>query len=445
MTHPAKTQNNMDCRHAAVIIINKVGSGNASLATLLPEYIRKTPEADHALLQELCYGSLRHYFSLKSIVTRYLEKPLRKKDSDILSLLILGAYQLLHTRIPDHAAINSTVRTTEAIGKDWSKGLVNAILRNIQRDRNEPQALSNPSDAVSYYDHPQWLIDKIRLRYPDAFDLILRANNEKAPLTFRVNISKSTRDYCLAALSALDIRADATSISPYGIRINQSINLAGLSLFNDGLVSVQDEAAQLAAPLLDLTENMHILDACAAPGGKTCHILEIQPTSKVTAIDRNPERCELIRSNVQRLQQRANIFAADAANPDQWWKTHCDAVLFDRILVDAPCSATGVIRHHPDIKLLRQAGDIAGLHDIQLKILHALWQLLKHDGILLYTTCSILEEENDAVIREFMNTVTDAHIEPITASWGAETSHGRQLLPAINAHDGFYFSKIRRL
>lgn len=434
----------MNCRHAATIIIKKISEGDASLATLIPEHLKKIPEEDHALLHELCYGSLRHYYSLRTIISGYLEKPLRSKDGDILALMIVGAYQLLYTRIPDHAAINTSVDLAEALNKHWAKGLANAILRKIQKNREMILSTRSPEDTEAYYNHPEWLVTTLKQQYPDTFENILHANNERAPLTLRVNTTSTTRDHCLSVLQSMDIKAEPTEISPTGIRLADSINIKELSLFKDGLVSVQDEGAQLTIPLLVMASNMIVLDACAAPGGKSCHMLEACPSIRLYATDKDQDRCELINQNLQRLQQKAVVFEGDASKPIDWWSTRCDGQLFDKILVDAPCSATGVIRHHPDIKLLRHQEDIPAMANVQFEILVSLWPLLKPGGMLLYTTCSVLDEENDAVINRFVKKYQNAHIDKINAFWGLQRQYGRQLLPMSGRHDGFYFSRIMK-
>lgn len=440
---------NRDCRILAAQVVVAVLYDHMSLAKVLPIALEQTPEKDQSLLQELCYGTIRHAFSLHSKISKYLSKPLKEKDSDILALLLIGAYQLLHTRIPAYAAINSSVNGASVFKKIWAKGLINAVLRNIQRemDATKPSDTQNNFNSLTeeaIYDHPQWLIDKIKHDHTVCAESILLANNSKAPMTLRINRQRITRDEYLCLLADAGITTRAALLSADAIQLDTAVDVSKLPLFADGAVSIQDEAAQLSAALLCLTKNLSVLDACAAPGGKTCHMLEIEPSLIVTALDVDAQRGALIHENLCRLHLSANVVAGDACRPDIWWQNHCGGKPFDRILVDAPCSATGVIRHHPDIKFLRQASDIPALAKTQLQILCALWPLLKADGILLYATCSILNQENDSVVSQFLSLSPGAHIDVIKETWGMKTVHGRQLLPQKDGYDGFYFARIKK-
>lgn len=434
----------------AARVIADVVNNKASLATLLPLALDQAQDKDRALLQELCYGTLRHFFSLREQIENNLNKSLKEKDADIHALLLSGAYQLLHTRIPPYAAINSSVNAANILKKTWAKGLLNAVLRNIQRemdhvDDQKLKDISSTTTEEAKYDHPQWLIDEIKKDYGEVASDIFSANNTKAPMTLRVNRLQHSRTEYLRLLKNAEIAHEVTVFSDDGIQLGVAVDVTQLPLFSSGAVSVQDEAAQLSAPLLQLSKNLSVLDACAAPGGKTCHLLEIEPSLIVTAIDIEENRCALIHENLQRLQLSAQVIAADAAHPEAWWEKQCGGKLFDRILVDAPCSATGVIRHHPDIKLLRKASDIPALAKTQLQLLTALWPLLKPQGYLLYATCSTLHQENDAVITRFLSNTPDATVDMIDKTWGIKTQHGRQLLPQANGHDGFYFSRLQKI
>lgn len=432
-----------DTRTLAARVIAAVIQQEASLATLLPAALAQTKENDRALLQELCYGTLRHFYSLNARVSTHLAKPLRGKDSDIHAVLLLGAYQLLHTRIPPYAAINSSVNIAVALKKNWAKALVNAVLRKVQKEADAPS--DNLSDDESRYDHPQWLIQMIRAAWPAQANDILAANNTRAPMTLRVNQKIQSREDYLCELTELSIPAKVTSLSDCGIQLDVPVPVDSLPGFTTGNASVQDEAAQLSADLLKLEKNQLVLDACAAPGGKTCHLLETEPGILLMTMDIDKERCDLIRENLQRLRLSAKVLVADASQPDSWWKQSCDGKTFDRILLDAPCSATGVIRHHPDIKLLRRAEDIPRLAETQLSLLKALWPLLSKDGLLLYATCSVLPQENDDVIANFLTSRKDAMVESIDIPWGIATRYGRQLFPQTGGHDGFYYVRLRKL
>lgn len=420
--------------------MNAVLQQKGSLASLLPVALAKTREKDRPLLQELCYGTLRHFYSLNEQISQHLSKPLREKDNDVRALLLVGGYQLIHTRIPAYAAINSTVSAAQYFKKTWAKALINAVLRKIQR--NLENGNKEIADDVSRYDHPQWLMDAIRSSWPAQAEALLLANNTRAPMTLRVNRHQSSRDSYLQLLKDHVIAAQPTLLSDVGIRLEIPVSVELLPGFASGSVSVQDEAAQLSSELLRLQAHHQVLDACAAPGGKTGHLLEHESTLSVLALDVDAERTALIRENLRRLQLKAQVVTADAAQPDQWWQNYADKKLFDRILLDAPCSATGVIRHHPDIKILRRPSDIPALAATQLKLLQALWPLLNPGGYLLYVTCSILPQENDEVITQFLTTTPDAMIDTLEVSWGDVTRYGRQLFPQTGGHDGFYFSRL---
>jgi 16S rRNA (cytosine967-C5)-methyltransferase len=416
-----------------------------SLSTQLPAALAKAEVKDQSLLQELCYGTARHYFSLDYALKQQLDKPLREKDSDIHALLLIGVYQLYHMRIPAYATINSCVSAADEFKKSWAKGLVNAVLRNIQRNIEKPKIALAPADDETVFDHPQWLIDKIRAAWPGRAEAVLQADNTRALMTLRINARQVTRDQYADGLREKNIFATAGKLASHALILETAMDVDQLPGFADGAVSIQDEAAQLSASLLRISAGLSVLDACAAPGGKTCHLLECEPSLAVTALDINKQRCALIAENLQRLKLDACVIAADAAQPEQWWQQHCDAKLFDRILLDAPCSATGVIRHHPDIKLLRKEKDIAVLAETQLQLLHALWPLLKPQGCLLYVTCSILPQENDEVTGRFLAAVSDAQCDVIETEWGIQMAYGKQLLPEENGHDGFYFCRIKKL
>ena len=392
---------------------------------------------DKAFIQVLCYGVCRYYHQLKFIESELLDKPLKEKDFLVSALILLGLYQVIYLNTEDYAAVNESVTACEDINKPWAKQLINAVLRKFIRERETLLAKCHSNDA-SHTSHPNWLIKQIKQAYPDQWQHILSANNQQAPLTLRVNQQQMTREKYMANLLQRNTACEHTAYAPHGITLTTPEDVTQLPGFADGTVSVQDEAAQLATPLLDLQPGQHVLDACAAPGGKTCHMLETEPSIHLTAIDNSEKRSQRISENLQRLQLNAKLIIADASEPDTWW----DQAKFDRILCDAPCSATGVIRRHPDIKLLRRAADITALQHTQLKLLNALWPLLKPDGLLLYTTCSILPAENDDVITAFCQQQPDAKLIPIHTDWGIATHYGRQLLPSTT--DGFFYAKISK-
>jgi 16S rRNA (cytosine967-C5)-methyltransferase len=427
----------LDCRVAAAKCLAAV-TGGSSLNQQLPLYEQQVVERDRPLLQQLCYGVLRFYPRLLGCSKQLLSKPLKDKDRDLLMLILLGAYQLQYTRIPDHAAVSATVNALQGLKKPWAKGLLNAVLRQWQRREQELGSALNPAAAAA---HPDWLYGKINKRWPQQAEAIFIANNEQAPLCLRVNAQKTNRDAYLQQLLAAGISAQATAFSAQGIRLQQACPVEDLPGFADGLVSVQDEAAQLSADLLELAPGQRVLDSCCAPGGKTCHILESQAAlSEVVAMDIDPERLAKVQQNLDRLGLQATLHSGDASQPRQWW----DGQGFDRILLDAPCSATGVIRRNPDIKIHRQADDIEALSQLQLAILRAQWDLLKPGGILIYATCSVLPEENEKVVEAFCAENPQAQHCVIDADWGLVRPYGRQLFPQLDGHDGFYYAKLRK-
>lgn len=426
-------------RAIAAKIIAQLLLGQGSLSTLLAPHRDHT---DYQLLQEICFGSCRWFYSLKPILNGLLSKPLKKKDQDVFALLVIGLYQLRYMRIPDHAVLNETVNATASLGKPWARGLVNAVLRNALRNDDAVEAQTY-SDLGRQYAHPAWLVESLAEAWPHQLQSVLNANNLRAPLTMRLNVQKTDRNTYLQALARAGIAAEPGPLAPTSIVLGKPMDVLDLPGFQEGLVSVQDEASQLVVPLLDLQAGQRVLDACAAPGGKTCHILESeQGLTSMLAIDESALRLKRVRENLDRLGLRADLLAADAMEARSWW----DGVLFDRILLDAPCSGTGVIRRHPDIKLLRHQDDIAKLVSQQLDLLTALWPCLTHGGLLLYTTCSVLPEENDHLISSFLQQTSDAKYEGIAADWGVECSNGRQLLPdAASGPDGFFYSLLRKL
>ena len=429
----------MNVRAAAAEVIAGVLRGQ-SLSVLLPDYADKVDDKDRALLKQLCFGSLRWYPQIALLLKQLVQKPLRQKDLEIQGLLACGLYQLMHMRIADHAIINETVAASQKLNRQWAKGLVNAVLRNFQRQQPTLMAAQN-DNAVFTNAHPKWLLNKIADSWPQDQTDIVAANNARAPMVLRVNTLHNSRTEYLDLLTQAGIEASTTDYSQQGIMLANPRDVQELPQFSQGAVSVQDEAAQLAASLLDLQPKQSVLDACCAPGGKTCHLLESQSDlGSVLAIDLEPRRLKRVEENLERLNLTATLKASDAAETETWW----DGSLFNRILVDAPCSATGVIRRHPDIKILRKPADIVKLSAIQQRLLEGLWQTLADKGILLYATCSILPDENDQVIEQFLHNHADASVLTIDADWGIKTDFGRQLLPTINGCDGFYYARLQK-
>ncbi len=428
----------MNPRLAAARALAAVLAGKASLASSLPTQLERVSDRDKGLVQELAFGTARWQPRLSALALALLSKPFRKADQDVEALLLVGLYQLLYTRIPAHAAIAETVGCATALKKPWAKGLLNAVLRRAQREA-ETLLPTLEKDPVVLTAHPRWLQKSLKAFWPDDWLAICEANNSHPPFTLRVNQRVTSGDAYLAELLDCGIAGQATPFSKDGITLATACDVTALPGFADGAVSVQDEAAQLAADLLMLEPEQRVLDACCAPGGKTCHILESQAQLReVVAIDLEPQRLDRVKANLERLKLKASIVAGDARAVDQWW----DGQVFQRILLDAPCSATGVIRRHPDIKLTRQTDDIAALAQLQGELLDALWPTLAENGILLYATCSTLPTENTEVIAAFLQRTSDAQELPFQAAFGKAQPHGQQLLAQVGGHDGFYYARL---
>jgi len=425
-------------RAAAAQVLAKILQGQGSLSSLLPAIQHQVNEQDRPLLQELCFGTCRYQPQLSAYIECLVDKPLRAKDSDIQALLLLGLYQLLHTRIPDHAALGETVEVTRFLKKPWATALVNGVLRKFQRDKSKLDKLLAQNYAFQS-NHPAWLEGVLRKNWPTQLEQIIAANNSHPPFTLRINTQKISRSDYLKKLQELGIGAIETTFSPYGITLEQACDPRKLPLFAEGWISVQDEAAQLSADLLQLSPNLHVLDACSAPGGKTGHMLELEPSLQVTALDADERRLTRVRDNLNRLGVNANILCGDGTTKD-WWHGE----LFDRILLDAPCSATGIIRRHPDIKVLRTPEEITKLTELQGQLLDNLWSILKPGGTLVYATCSALPKENTQVIEAFLKRQPHAECEVLNLDWGLEQTYGRQLLPSVNGHDGFYYARLHK-
>ena len=426
-------------RALAAQVLLQVQQGH-SLAQCLPQAEAQIELDDIPFLRELCYGSCRWYFTLNALTKMLLSKPFRADDQDLHQLVIVGLYQLYIQEKAPHAAINETVEASKILGKEKAKGVINACLRRFERESE--QLLSSIKDnPVTSHSHPKWLVKSLKKAWPDQWLDILEQNNQHPPFCLRVNQQHHSRDDYLALLTEEGFDARAAQYSSQGIYLSQAVNVYELPGFEEGWCSIQDEAAQLAAQLLAPQDGEHILDACAAPGGKTCHILESADDLSVVAIDLEEKRLQRVEENLQRLQLNAQTIAADANDLQAWW----DGNQFDRILLDAPCAAIGVIRRHPDIKLLRRKEDIAQLADVQLRLLKTLWQTLKPGGRLVYATCSVMPEENAVVLDQFVDGQQDAQVYSLhNESWGEISGHGRQLFPQQDGHDGFYYAVLEK-
>ncbi len=394
---------------------------------------------DAALVKELCYGTLRWQPRLAAWLARLLERPLKPADRDVELLLLLGLYQLAYLRVPAHAAVQQTVEASRGLNKAWAAGLINAVLRRFQREQAELES-ATAADEVARYAHPRWFIDALKQDWPQHWQGMLEAGNTRPPLTLRVNRRQATRADYLAELARAGIAAQACVHAPEGVTLEAPMDVTALPGFAAGRCSVQDEGAQLAAELLDVSEGLRVLDACAAPGGKTCHLLERFPGLSLVAVEQDAKRASRIRDNLTRLKLEATLKVADAAEPSSWW----DGRPFERILLDAPCTASGVVRRHPDVKARRSPAEVAVAVGLQARLLGALWPLLAPRGKLLYVTCSVFQRENALQLKDFLAGHADAQALPPAVTWGTAAGPGRQVLTGEGGMDGFYYACLEK-
>ncbi|MDP3706110.1 MAG: 16S rRNA (cytosine(967)-C(5))-methyltransferase RsmB [Legionellaceae bacterium] len=401
-------------------------------------YLLQSKSPLSPLSKEICFGVSRHYLRLEALADRLLNK--RPKDITVWLAIFIGLYQLHFLNIPDYAVVKETVALLDQLKKPWAKGLVNAILRRYCREKDI--ILNDLKQNKSFlYGHPDWFLKRVQHDWPNDWQATLIANDCHPPMSLRINSSRTDAATYLSRLHEIGMDGTLNPIAPHSIVLNTACAVHDLPGFSDGDVSVQDTAAQLAAQLLDLKPGLRVLDACCAPGGKTCHILEIEPQlAACVALDIESHRLVRVRENLTRLRLQATVQQGDALHPETWW----DGVLFDRILLDAPCSATGVIRRHPDIKLLRTPSEIESITQLQQGILHALWSLLAPGGKMVYATCSIIPEENEKQIAHFVAQQSDCQHQTIPQSWGHPTEHGRQILPGEQGMDGFFYSVLAK-
>ncbi|AUQ26955.1 16S rRNA (cytosine(967)-C(5))-methyltransferase RsmB [Dickeya zeae] len=416
---------------AATTLLQVVEQGQ-SLSQLLPALQRDISERDRGLLQEICFGVLRVLPQLDWYLRQLMAKPLIGKQKVLHYLLMVGLYQLIHTRIPPHAALAETVNGAVALKRPQLKGLINGVLRQFQREQEALQQRLQNNPA--HYSHPDWLLQRLKKAYPGQWEQIVDANNQHPPMWLRVNRRHHTREAYLALLQEKGIEAHPHAHYPDAIRLSTPCAVSLLPGFEQGFVTVQDASAQGCIHWLSPQDHEDILDLCAAPGGKTTHILEAAPHARVLAVDVDEQRLKRVRENLQRLNLHAEVKCGDGRTPAQWCGDKC----FDRILLDAPCSATGVIRRHPDIKWLRRDSDIAELASLQNTILEAIWPRLKTGGTLVYATCSVLPEENCQQIADFLQ----RHADAMLVDTGTPASPGIQMLPAAEDGDGFFYAKL---
>ena len=412
-----------------LVLRNGQSMDTASEAVLINAASRDT--RDLSLYQELVRGTCRWFLALQSIIRPYLRKPFKPKDLDLEIILALGLYQIIFMRIEDHAAVNESVNLAQRANKNWASGIVNAVLRQLIRDGVN---ITPEHHLISY---PGWMQKMLGRDWPQHYSDIAQAGNQRAPLTLRVDLRRNSVKAVIKMLRDQGTDVTRHEIAESAVMLEKPCDITKLDLFNSGQISVQDAAAQLSVEILDCKPGMRVLDACAAPGGKLTHLLEYTKDLDLVGLDIDALRLEKIEQNLKRIGRNASLVCGDAADPATWY----DGVPFDRILADVPCSSSGVIRRHPDIKLLRRINDIPQLVKRQKKILQSLWTLLKPGGLLLYCTCSIFKDENERQIEWFVENHDNCMEKPLKLlKWGEESSFGRQILPGEHDMDGFFYT-----
>lgn len=417
-------------------VLHRGRSLKAELATTLP--LLADPR-DRALVEAIVFAALRQRSRYDAALAAWMPRPLGRRDGPLHAVLLAGFAQLDALALPAHAAVASTVEAARALGHAHQSGLVNALLRRALR---EPLPAGDPAAAW-----PSWLLAQLRTDWPADVDAILHASMQPGALWLRVNARRSSVAACRDRLHESGIEAAVDPMCTDALRIDAPVPVSALPGFADGELSVQDGSAQLVADALAPARGARVLDACAAPGGKAAHLLERDPTLRLLALDVDGARLRKVQATLTRLSVGANadLRVADAATPGTWW----DGVAFDAILLDAPCSATGVVRRQPDILLHRRAADIAALTQGQAALLDALWPTLAPGGVLLYATCSILRCENDAQVAAFVERTPGAIVEPLDDRFGRpvpgpDNVHGRQRLPGEDGMDGFFYARLRK-
>ena len=410
------------------VVLHRGRSLKATLAAALPAL---ADPRDRALVEAIVFTALRQRARFDAALEAWLAKPLGARDHELRALLHAGFAQL-SLGMPDHAVVAATVDAARALGRPHQAGLVNAVLRRAQRE-----GLPAAGDEAAW---PRWLAQRIRTDWPGQADAIFAASAEEAPMWLRVHARATTRDGYLERLHEAGIDGQVDASLPDAIRLDAALPVQQLPGFDDGVVSVQDGAAQRVADALSPRPQARVLDACAAPGGKAAHLAERDPSLRITALDVDPRRVRRMQDGFARLKLDIEAAAADATRPDTWW----DGVPFDAILLDAPCSATGIVRRQPDVLLHRRETDIAALVDAQATLLDAAWPMLAAGGTLLYATCSILREENAAQVEAFLARTADAALEPLEAGFGHDTGFGAQRLPGEAGMDGFFYARLRK-
>ncbi len=450
MNKPTKNdETSVSSRRIAVNILLAVLKEGKSLSSL-SHLTEGLDVRDAAFARMLSFGVLRYFDQLQAMLVPFIKKPLKAKDLDVQLVILLALYQILHTRVPDFAAVDVAVKQIRKSRKQWAAKMINGVLRNFLRqiEGTEPDdVIAALKTESGQFAHPQWIINGLKKDWPDQWQSILIENNKQAPMTLRINqLQSDLNEYQCVLENSVELKSKKISNMPSALKLEQPADVVQLPGFNKGWFSVQDAGAQLAAQILQPQADDIILDACAAPGGKTAHLFELQPTIKVTALDISETRLQRVTENCQRLGFKPTLIAADACATDEWWQGE----MFDKILLDVPCSAIGVIRRHPDIKHLRREEDIDNLVQLQREILLKNWALLKPGGLLLYVTCSVFKAENEQQVTWFLQQQKQA--ESVELSYARDwlsndrlkiDNCGMQLFPTEN-HDGFYYALLRK-
>ncbi len=427
-----------NARQAAAMVVHAVAENGESLDAALAHHSISLQANEAALCQEIAYGGVRWYLAYSAYLDKQLKKPFKAKDSIISAILVTALYQLDFTRQAPHAVVHEAVDLTGKLNREWAAGVVNAILRKYMREQaTRPQTKQSKWYQQSF---PDWLYNEILKDWPEYIERIISAAQTKPPMTLRVNTKCQSRKDYLEILANTGIEAAPCVDSPVGIELNTPTTVSNLPGFDVGWVSIQDESAQLAVTMLDLAPGQNVLDACAAPGGKSMHILEhVTKLKQLTVLD-FPKRMQPLRQNFSRAGLIANIVEGDLREPDKWW----DGELYDRILLDAPCTGAGVIRRHPDIKLRRQAENVLQFAVNQQHFLANALDMLKPGGKLLYTTCSILKAENEHCVAQFVAKAAGVYALLLPENLGIRTPHGSQRLPGVHSGDGFYYALLQK-
>ena len=428
-----KSKRTMGVRAHAALALAPVLNQRGALTSDVPDGVAPR---DQGLYRALCFGVCRALPQLEAVAARLLKSPFKQRDQDLHALLLIGLYQLYHMRIPTHAAVGETAGGARELNKEWATRVINGCLRRADRERETLLAEVEKTPAVAHW-HPQWLLDRLEKAWPEQWQDITAANNVLGPMTLRVNRRQHSREHALAELGD---GARPGDLSPWSLYLSPPRPVSQLPGFDSGGFSVQDEAAQLPVEQLAAPDGGRVLDACAAPGGKTGQILEAFPNARVTALDLSARRLDRVRDALRRIGAEAELVQGDAAEPAAWW----DGEPFDAILLDAPCSASGILRRQPDVKWHRRRTDLPPLVDLQARMLDALWPLLRPGGRLVYATCSVLRDENDRQIADFLARTDDAEDRTERPADAAPVAAGWQLLTRDNGPDGFYLACLHK-